>query len=92
MHHSHLEYFQYSTAPPFGFSLVDIKVLSIAVLLANLLVLAEKQDLGNPGQDGSHDGEGGGGTERNDVLGFVGLGPEVRGPVLVMLAWLSFFL
>lgn len=47
--------FQYSS---FVF-LVDIKVLSVAVLLANLLVLAEKLNLGNPGQHGSHNGEGG---------------------------------
>jgi hypothetical protein len=70
--------------------LVDIKGPDLIIRLAQLLVLAHKHNLRNPRERKRRNRERSTRTQRNDVARLVGLGPEVRRPVGIVLASILF--
>jgi hypothetical protein len=60
--------------------LVNVESLDFVVGLAKSLVFPHENNLGNPCEYKSSDGESSRGAESDDVTGAIGLGPEVRGP------------
>lgn len=61
-------------------SLVDVESLHLGIQLPQLFVFAHKHKLRHPRERKRRNGEGRGRAERNDVAGFVALGPEVWSP------------